>query len=387
MENWRPGVLSREQLKFLHEKQIIKNADQSQFDDHSSFDLHITEVGWKLTGCVKPHEGYDVLTLIQPFKLEQIQFADGKVSLNKGETYIFRVGEALNLDGTQLWGQATGKSTYGRLDILTQLLTDRGNSYDVVRENYIGSLWIEVTPITFSIKIQVGDSLNQLRLIKGDSQVCSIDKSQLLLWGNLIFDEHGNTKKENSHELTLNLSEDPIIKNDICAFVAKQYNEDSSIKEIDLTVGFDPKEGYYDYSEYWETLTPTEKAPLSLRIEQEKFYILRSRERFKLPDSVAIYCQAVTETLGELRIHYAGFVHPRFGVKREDAKGAPLIFEVRGHNIDIFLQHGEILARLDYYFMSQDALEDKVKEKDKSKSPYDNQELTLSKFFKPIISN
>ena len=381
MENWRPGALNRAQLVILCKKQIIKNADFSKFDDHSSFDLHITNLGYRLAGCVKPHQDYDVLTLIKPFEKETITFAEGKVSLEKGETYIFRVKEALNLKGTHLWGQATGKSTYGRLDILTRLLTDRGNSYDVVKEDYTGSLWIEITPITFSIKIKAGDSLNQLRLIKGASTICSIDRSELLLWGNLIFDENGNTKKDNPHELTLNLFEDPRIGNRVCAFVAKQREEGNSIKELDLTVDFPPYKGYYDYPEYWEILRPTEISPLSLKIEKEKFYILRSRERFKLPESVCIYCQAVTETLGELRIHYAGFVHPCFGADREDDKGAPLIFEVRGHNIDIFLQHGEILDRLDYYFMSQDAQEDK--EKVKSKSPYDNQELTLSKFFKP----
>jgi len=381
MENWRPGVLNRKQLLYLHEKQIIKNANPSKFDDHSSFDLHITDFGYELAGCVKPHQDYDTLTLIKPFQEDQLSFVDGKVSLAKGKTYIFRVEEALNLKRTHLWGQATGKSTYGRLDILTRLLTDRGNSYDFVEEDYTGGLWVEVTPITFSIILKAGDSLNQLRLIKGLPHICEIDKSQLQLWGNLILDEFGSPKEDKQHELTLNLLEDPKIKNNVCAFVAKQSEDGDTPKELDLTVYFSPEEGFYDYSEYWETLVPTERAPLSLRIEQERFYILRSRERFKLPDSVAIYCQAVTETLGELRIHYAGFVHPRFGVNREDGIGAPLIFEVRGHNIDIFLQHGEILARLDYYFMSQDAIPHE--EVDKKKSQYDNQELTLSKFFKP----
>jgi hypothetical protein len=89
---------------------------------------------------------------------------------------------------------------------------------------------------------------------------------------------------------------------------------------------------------------------------------------------VAIYCQAVAETLGELRIHYAGFVHPRFGEGREDEKGAPLIFEVRGHNVRTYLQDGETLARLEYYSMSQDAEEYSCN--------YSSQELTLSKYFK-----
>jgi dCTP deaminase len=83
------------------------------------------------------------------------------------------------------------------------------------------------------------------------------------------------------------------------------------------------------------------------------------------------------ESLGEMRIHYAGFVHPHFGLHRIDNKeGAPLIFEVRGHNVDVLLTDSEILARLYIYRMSEAApsLE--------KPTAYSNQELTLSKAFK-----
>ena len=80
------------------------------------------------------------------------------------------------------------------------------------------------------------------------------------------------------------------------------------------------------------------------------------------------------ETIGEMRIHYAGFVHPYFGTVRTDNKiGTPLMFEVRGHNVNVSLGHKEILAKLTYYRMSQ--------EPDKSQPAYDNQELELSKLF------
>jgi dCTP deaminase len=117
----------------------------------------------------------------------------------------------------------------------------------------------------------------------------------------------------------------------------------------------------------------------SILIEKDKFYILRSKERISLPDNVCIYCRAMDETLGEMRIHYAGFVQPRFGLNREDGKsGAPLIFEVRGHNVNVLLTHGEILARLFFYRMSKN-----VKE---GPSSYSEQELKLSKLFKEIWS-
>jgi hypothetical protein len=58
-----------------------------------------------------------------------------------------------------------------------------------------------------------------------------------------------------------------------------------------------------------------------------------------------------------MRIHYAGFVHPWFGLNRgDDKEGTPLIFEVRGHDLPTVLGHKEKLARLEYYRMSKDQI-------------------------------
>jgi len=120
--------------------------------------------------------------------------------------------------------------------------------------------------------------------------------------------------------------------------------------------------------EYWEIVKLKENV---LEIEPEEFYIIRSSERFRLPPSVAVYAQAMTENFGELRIHYAGFVHPCFGLDRKD--GAPLIFEIRGHNVRTFLRNGEVMAQLHFYRMSEEAT---------NTPSYGNQELTLSNYFK-----
>ena len=82
-----------------------------------------------------------------------------------------------------------------------------------------------------------------------------------------------------------------------------------------------------------------------LRIQNNEFYILRSKEKIRVPAGIAIYCRASDETIGEMRIHYAGFVHPHFGI-RDDEDGTPLIFEVRGHQVDVNLRQGERMANL-----------------------------------------
>ena len=110
-----------------------------------------------------------------------------------------------------------------------------------------------------------------------------------------------------------------------------------------------------------------------LKIENNRFYLLRSKEQIRVPEGIAIYCRASDETIGEMRIHYAGFVHPHFGVRDDGKPGTPLIFEVRGHQVDVSLRHGERMANLTLYRMSENAEPDN--------SPYGKQTLQLSSFF------
>ncbi|MGD1104495.1 MAG: 2'-deoxycytidine 5'-triphosphate deaminase [Terriglobia bacterium] len=126
---------------------------------------------------------------------------------------------------------------------------------------------------------------------------------------------------------------------------------------------------------YWK-LKYTEGQP-RLKIEETKFYILRSKERIRVPAGVAIYCRASDETIGEMRIHYAGFVHPMFGKCRTDGtQGTPLTFEVRGHQVDVSLADEERLANLTFYRMSMDHTR-----REGEKTSYDDQCLELSNVF------
>ena len=121
-----------------------------------------------------------------------------------------------------------------------------------------------------------------------------------------------------------------------------------------------------------------------LILENGRFYLLRSKERITLPAGIAVYAKAMDETLGEMRIHYAGFVHPHFGMERKDHKiGTPLIFEVRAHNVNVTLGDGERLAKLVFYRMSKNA-KIKISEDQKQideKRDYNEQELKLSNHF------
>ena len=159
--------------------------------------------------------------------------------------------ETIDFKDTPFCGQATGKSTFGRLDILTRLMTTHNDSYDNVEMKYAGSLWVEITPITFSVIIKRGMSLNQLRVFKGDPLACRIEKKDLFLWGDLILDENGTplTDKTSLHNLTLNLNEDPKLGNNICAYAVRKEFRNNCPDPLDLTHDF-KDEGYIDSEKY-----------------------------------------------------------------------------------------------------------------------------------------
>ena len=48
-------------------------------------------------------------------------------------------------------GKSNPKSTTGRLDIFTRVITENGKEYDYINYNYKGKLYLEIIPQSFSI--------------------------------------------------------------------------------------------------------------------------------------------------------------------------------------------------------------------------------------------
>ena len=362
----RPGVLNQNQIETLNGT-LIHGLRDSQID-LSAFDLHLSREGWEMQASSKPLCREDISEITQ--KHGNHLPTDGPWELVSGKTYIFQLRESLNLPKDSFFFcQATGKSSVGRLDVLARLMANKCGAFDTIDcEGYDGSLYLEVTPITFPIRVQEGTALAQLRLFRGKPDWSELRTEELKLFGSMILKQDGQPKThQDVADLTVDLSP---TENGFVAFRTKDKKEITKKGlVVDLTT-----ENKFDPKEFWEPEAEEEKG--ELEIEPERFYILRSKERFRLPNDVAVYCQAVSETLGELRIHYAGFVHPGFGLERP--RGTPIIFEVRGHNVKVLLRDGEKLARIKFYRMSKRCEDSCIQNK---KSGYEGQELKLSKYF------
>jgi dCTP deaminase len=334
----------------------------------ASLDLSISgEVYRMKQGSVKPAWGDPYSVFLRNLKLaERICFdSDRTLTLETKITYVFKVEQRLHpqFDAVGIFGEATAKSSTGRMDVLARLIVDGVGQYERFDAESLqgqsGDMYLEVTPITFRVKVQMQQCLSQLRLFYGSRSDAEISGKQIF---RTVFKESESDDGTLSVDLT-NTKEGGL---SVAAFCAEPV---PSAEPICLW----PTETRAEPWKSWKfKMSGTDKR---LTIENDKFYILRSKEKIRVPAGIAIYCRASDETIGEMRIHYAGFVHPHFGATRKDDEpGTPLIFEVRGHQVDVNLRHGERLANLVLYRMSEDAKPD-------DEGTYDQQELKLSKFF------
>jgi adenylate kinase/deoxycytidine triphosphate deaminase len=368
-DDWIPGVLSPPQMEKLVELGMLGEEPDAKIG-YSSIDLTVAEDVYELPeGSVKPFgDGY--LNNLQRAGLVK------KLSLSTNGAYVFKARQSYlcklkeripYLSGTPIYGQATAKSSVGRMDVLARLVVDGMFEYESFDPTRIrsGDMFLEITPMTFDVCIKPGSRLTQLRLFKGDPQESRISGEHL--YNTVLFAEDGET----SDTLSVDLRPVPIAGHEVAAFSASRSDGGPALPMWSLDAKDLPKAW-----EYWHFRKADDRKRLQIR--KNEFYIIRSYERIRLPAGVAVYCRASDESIGEMRIHYAGFVHPFFGLERDDAqKGTPLIFEVRGHDVDVSLRHRERMARLEFYRMSEDCDRDASKDD----NAYGSQSLRLSKYF------
>jgi dCTP deaminase len=332
--------------------------------------LHIDDEGYELlNGTIKPNGGYfrsefSNVSLFKKLTANKL----GEFRLDSKTSYVFKVKESFtNLpENSNIYGLSTAKSTIGRVDVITRLIVDGADEYDKISPRYLAKgnceLFLEITPLTFPVIVRDNVALSQLRLFYGSPSDAEFNNE--IVRKTCL---HGSSNDDGS--LSVDLTPDVIGGVNVSAFEADRSN----LTPILLW----KQNNKPDPCQYWFFRKKDEQG--RLRIKKNEFYIFRSKELISLPPGIAVYCKAMDETLGEMRIHYAGFVHPWFGKNRLDGMpGTALIFEVRGHDVDVNLCHGEKLAKLTFYRMSENYNPDKAKKKSDG---YNNQKLTLSGLF------
>src|SRR5918994_7816417 len=163
------GLLPAQHLRALieHSREIRAiepiEADQVQ---PASLDLRLGSRVHRVRASFLPGETATVEDRIGALAMHEFALDDAGAVLEKGCVYIVPLLESLALR-KRTSAIANPKSSIGRIDVFTRLITDQGTEFDRVRANYHGPLFAEISPRTFSILVREGDRLNQLRIKRG----------------------------------------------------------------------------------------------------------------------------------------------------------------------------------------------------------------------------
>ena len=323
----------------------------------ASLDLRLGSVAYRVRASFLPGKA-TVGERLDDFTMHKVDLSDGAV-LEKGCVYVVPLMERLELP-TDIAAVANAKSSTGRLDLLTRLVTDGGAEFDRIPRGYSGPLFAEICPRSFSVLVRPGMRLNQVRFRQGhaeldDDALAALHADVGLVSGEAVI----------SDGLGFSVDLEPA-EGSLVGYRAKPH---TGVIDLD-------KIGHYDPGEFWEEVHTREGRII---LDPGAFYILVSREAVTIPPTHAAEMAPYVAMVGEFRVHYAGFFDPGFGWAEAGGAGSRGVLEVRCHEAPFVLEHGQVVGRLVYEQMA--ALPETLYGREIA-SNYQGQGLKLSKHFK-----
>jgi len=356
-----PAQELEHQVKVTKEIRSLEPIQEDQFQP-ASLDLRLGPVAYRVRASFLPGKNATVEMKLADLAMHKMDIRNGGV-LERGCVYIIPLLEGLALK-KRMSAMGNPKSSIGRLDIFTRLITDFGTEFDRVREQYTGPLYAEVSPRTFSVLVRKGSKLNQIRIRRGNPS--SSDESMKRL--------------QQEHQIVASISRDDI-RDGVPVSVDVQgersggligYKARSHAGLIDID-----KVRHYDVLDFWEPVHAPSRGGLVL--DPADFYILASREAVNVPPTHAAEMIAYDTLVGEFRVHYAGFFDPGFGHPDSGGEGSRAVLEVRSFEVPFVIEHGQVVGRLAYEPLIAPPARLYGKN---SNSSYQSQGIALSKHFK-----
>jgi dCTP deaminase len=331
-----------------HAIEALRNSGAIRFDEPlaadqiqpASLDLRLGAKAYRVRASFLPGPARAVAERLDQLSLHEIDLRPGAV-LETGCVYIAPLIESLELPAG-IAAAANPKSSTGRLDIFTRVITDHAREFDTVAEGYAGPLYAEISPRTFPCLVRMGSRLSQIRFRR--LPVAQSDAGLAL-----------------SVDLEGQKLDGPI------GFRAKRH---SGLIDVD-------RKEALEVEDFWDPIWPRG----SLILDPGQFYILASREWVRVPPDQAAEMVPFNPLVGEFRVHYAGFFDPGFGDRSGGGEGARAVLEVRSHEVPFVLEHGQLIGRLIYEPLTEPPA--RVYGQGIG-SNYQRQGLKLSKHFRPF---
>jgi len=332
------GVFPSQALGEAIEREWVSSGDyriRPEAIQPASIDLRLGDVAWALRCSFLPDADSTVEEKMEDLAFQKIDLRDGAV-LERDRPYLVPLIEELALPD-DVRAKANPKSSTGRLDVFTRVITDRHHRFDDIRAGYRGRLYLEIVPRSFAIQVKTGLSLNQLRLARGDVRLADERIRELQGESPLVY-----------------VDAEPVPQADVALADGLFLSLDLS-GPADRTVGYRAKKNSlpvdlsriraYRWSDYWDPVFPEPGGRIVL--EPEIFYLLLSAEGVSIPPQIAAEMMAYDPTAGELRTHYAGFFDPGFGFDPAGNRpGSRAALEVRARDVSFMVEHRQPVCKL-----------------------------------------
>ncbi len=337
------GILPYQEIRALVRANIIhtvESTDEPVLDSQiqpASLDLRLGSTAHRVLASFLPGTERSIEDKIRQYSQYKVDLRDGAV-LERDAVYIVRLLEGLKLP-KGIWAQANPKSSAGRLDVFTRLITDGGTAFDQVKPGYHGALYAEISPRAFNIAVRRGTRLGQLRLRRGTHHPNDAVMKKLQDELKLI----QTSEAANIYRGKIGVSID-LRGRGAGSVIGYKAKRDTPVIDFDLI-------DHYDPVDYWEPIFSRPNRGIVLN--RGDFYILSSREPVRVPPDYAAEMVAYDTMVGEFRVHYAGFFDPGFGLDEAGGAGSRAVLEVRPHEVPFMVEDGQLVGRLAYEALTQ----------------------------------
>jgi dCTP deaminase len=300
----------------------------------ASLDLRLGARCWRMRASFLPGQSGRVHERIADYSLHEIDLSAGAV-LETGCVYVAELLESVALP-QDVSASANPKSSTGRLDVFTRVITDGAAAFDTIAAGYRGPIYAEISPRTFPVLVRTGSRLSQIRFRRGQPRID--DRALERLHGEAGLVDRADAIIQDGVALSVDLA--GFSGGSLVGYRGKRH---TGLVDVDRV-------GAYPMRDYWEPIHLAGRRELVL--DPNEFYILASKEAVHVPPDHAAEMVPFDAMMGEFRVHYAGFFDPGFGHAGAGGAGARAVLEVRSRDVPFILEDGQIVGRLIYERMA-----------------------------------